>query len=93
MYDDAPPLKVWGYAGLAVFSLLFLFLSYCYMGFGPYAKELKKSNLGLQAALFENNTKDTSSLSVVVVGSSLLERALVDPREIEKASLNEQTAG
>jgi len=85
MYDEAPPVKVFGYAGLAVFSLLFLFLSYCYMGFGPYSKELKKSKVGLQAALFENNTKDTSSLSVVVVGSSLLERALVDPREIEKA--------
>ena len=90
MYDDAPPLKVWAYSGLAVFSLLFLFLSYCYMGFGPYAKELKKSNLGLQAALFENNSKDTTSLSVVVVGSSLLERALVDPRDIEKA-ISEQT--
>ncbi len=90
MYDEAPPVKVFGYAGLAVFSLLFLFLSYCYIGFGPYSNELKKSNLGLQAALFENNSKDTSSLSVVVVGSSLLERALVDPREIEKA-ISEQT--
>ena len=90
MYDEAPPVKVWGYTGLAVFSLLFLFLSYCYTDFGPYSKELKKSNLGLQAALYENNSKDTSSLSVVVVGSSLLERALVDTREIEKA-ISEQT--
>ena len=90
MYDEAPPLKVWGYTGLAAFSLLFLFLSYCYMGFGPYSKELKKSKEGLQSALFENNSKDTSALSVVVVGSSLLERALVDPRDIEKA-ISEQT--
>src|SRR5688572_7436607 len=85
MHNEAPPVKVWGYTGLAAFSLLFLFLSYCYMGFGPYSKELKKSNVALQTALFENNSKDTSALSVVVVGSSLLERALVDPREIEKA--------
>jgi hypothetical protein len=90
MYDEAPSIKVWGYTGLAVFSLLFLFLSYCYMGFGPYSRELKKSKPALQTALYENNSKDTSSLSVVVVGSSLLERALVDPREIEKA-ISEQT--
>ena len=43
MYDEAPSVKVWGYTGLAVVSLLFLFLSYCYMGFGPYSNELKKA--------------------------------------------------
>lgn len=90
MYDDIPPLKVWAYTALAGFSMLFLFLSYCYTGIGPYERELKKSNAGLEAALFENNSKDTSAVSIVVVGSSLLERALVDPREVEKA-ISEKT--
>jgi hypothetical protein len=90
MHDDAPPLKVWAYTALAVFSALFLFLSYCYTEVGPYAKELKKGKAGLEAALFENNSKDTSAISVVVVGSSLLERALVDPKEVEEA-ISKQT--
>ena len=86
MYEDVPPLKVWAFTAVAALGLLFLFLGYCYNGYySPYSKELKKGKVSLPAALIENNMKDTSSVSVVVVGSSLLERALVDPEEVEKA--------
>lgn len=85
MYDDVPPLKVWIYTAIAALSALFLFLSYCYTGIGPYSKVLKESHSSLETALMENNSKDTSALSVVVIGSSLLERALADPREVAQA--------
>ena len=85
MYDDVPPLKVWVYTAIAAFSALFLFLSYCYTGVGPYSKVLKESHSSLEAALMENNSKDTSALSVVVIGSSLLERTLADPSDVAKA--------
>lgn len=84
MYEDAPPLKVWAFTALAAFILLFLFLSYCYTDIGPYVKVLEESNASLEKALIEN-TQDTSALSVVVIGSSLLERALADPKEVEQA--------
>lgn len=89
MYEDVPPLKVWAYTAIAAFSMLSLFLSYCYTGVGPYVKVLKQSNTNLEAALMENNARDTSARSVVVVGSSLLERALSDPREIQTAIFNQ----
>jgi hypothetical protein len=85
MYEDAPPLKVWAFTALTAFVLLFLFLSYCYTGIGPYGKVLEESNSRLETALIENNIKDTSALSVVVIGSSLLERALADPKDVERA--------
>ena len=85
MYDQVPPLKVWIFTALAAFAMLFLFLSYCYTGVGPYVKLLKESNSSLEKALIENNAKDTSALSVVVIGSSLLERALADPKDVERA--------
>lgn len=85
MYEDAPPFKVWAFTALAAFILLSLFLSYCYTGIGPYVKVLQESNASLERALIENNIKDTSALSVVVIGSSLLERALADPKEVERA--------
>ena len=84
MYEDAPPLKVWTLTALAAFILLFLFLSYCYTDIGPYVKIVRESNTSLEKALIEN-TQDTSALSVVVIGSSLLERALADPKEVEQA--------
>lgn len=89
MYEDAPPLKVWTYSALAAFSLLFLFLFYCYSGYGPYANALEKSHKSLEEALIENNTTDTSTVSVVILGSSLLERALVDPQELEDRIVKE----
>src|SRR5690606_38035790 len=85
MHDQAPPLKVWLFIALAAFILLGLFLSYCYTGVGPYVKVLRESNSSLEKALIENNVKDTSALSVVVIGSSLLERALADPKDVERA--------
>ncbi len=90
MYEDAPPLKVWAYSALAVVSLLFLFLSFTYSGYGPYARVLKKSKRSLEAALIKNNTRDTTAISVVILGSSLTERALLDAEDIE-ASIFEQT--
>jgi hypothetical protein len=90
MYEDVPPLKVWIFTALAALSMLFLFLSYCYTGIGPYAQVLKTSRSSLEAALIENNSRDTSALSVVVIGSSLLERALADPNEVEQA-ISEKT--
>lgn len=90
MHEDVPPLKVWAFSGLAAFILFFLFLGYCYTGIGPYAKELAKGQKGLEAAFIENNIKDTSAVSIVVVGSSLLERALVNPHEIQE-TISKQT--
>src|SRR3990170_8097899 len=83
MYEDAPPLKVWAYSVSAIFSLLLLFVLFTYSGFGPYAKVLERSNKSLEDALIEIN-KDTSAISVVIVGSSLTEDALVDPKAIEE---------
>lgn len=85
MYDQAPPIKVWLFTALAAVVLLGLFLSYCYTGVGPYVKVVRESNSSLEKALIENNAKDTSALSVVVIGSSLLERALADPKDVERA--------
>jgi hypothetical protein len=82
MHEDAPPLKVWGYSISGIFSILLLFFSFTYSGYGPYAKVLERSNKSLEDALIEIN-KDTSAISVVIVGSSLTEDALVDPRAIE----------
>ena len=82
MSEEAPPLKVWAYAAVAIFSLLLLFLSYAYLGFGPYAKSLEKCHQSLEAALIENNKGDTSTVSIVILGSSLTERALLYPKEM-----------
>ena len=81
---DAPPLKVWGYSAGAAFSLLFLFLFYSYSEYGPLAKTLEAGKKNLEAALIENNTGDTAAVSVVILGSSLLESALVDSQELER---------
>ena len=90
MYEDAPPLKVWAYAAVVVFSFAFLFLSYCYAWFGPYAKVLEKCKSSLEEALIEINARDTSAISVVILGSSLTERALLDPNEIAE-HISQQT--
>jgi len=84
MHEDVPPLKVWAYSFLAIVILLLLFFSFTYSGFGPYAKVLERSNKSLEEALIEIN-KDTSAISVVIVGSSLTEDALVDPKGIEES--------
>jgi hypothetical protein len=82
MFEEAPPLKVWAYPIVAAFTILLLFLTYTYSAFGPYARVLEQSNKNLQDALIET-TRDTSALSIVILGSSLTERALFDPHEIE----------
>ena len=87
---ETPPLKVWAYSAGAACGLLFLFLFYCYSGYGPLATTLEIGKKSLQAALIENNTVDASTVSVVILGSSLLERALVDPAELE-AQIVKQT--
>lgn len=89
MREDAPPLKVWAYSAVAAFSLVSLFLGYSYSGYGPYAKILERNHSSFEDALIENNPKDTSIISVVIVGSSLTEYALSDPHEIEKEIFNQ----
>ncbi|HET6540594.1 MAG TPA: hypothetical protein VFG46_08930 [Chryseolinea sp.] len=84
MQEDAPPLKVWAYAGSTIFILLSLFLSFAYSGFGPYAKIVERSNQNLEGALMEIN-KDTSAISIVFLGSSLTEDAIEDPAALEEA--------
>jgi hypothetical protein len=83
MHEDAPPLKVWVYPVSAIVSLLLLFFSFTYSGFGPYAKTVERSKKKLEEALIEIK-KDTSAISIVIVGSSLTEDALVDPAVIEE---------
>lgn len=82
MSDEAPPLKVWIYPILAVIALIISFFSYTYSGFGPYARVADRANSELEAALAET-VKDTSAISVVILGSSLTEQALADPKEVE----------
>jgi len=82
MFEEAPPLKVWAYPIAALFLIVLLFFSYAYSSYGPYATVLEQSNKSLQAALIET-TRDTSAISIVILGSSLTERALLDPHEIE----------
>ena len=89
MYEDVPPLKVWAYSALAAFSLQFLFLFYSYSPFGPYAKVLASCHRSLTDALIENNARDTSAISVVILGSSLTEHALSNPNEIEERILKQ----
>jgi hypothetical protein len=83
MHENAPPIKVWAYSLATAFSLLFLFLFYCYSAYGPVAETSEIGKKSLQAALIENNTGDTSAVSVVIVGSSLLESAIVDSERLE----------
>lgn len=85
MHEEAPPLKVWAYCALVVFTVLFLFLFYSYSPYGPYGKALERCHRNLTDALIENNTQDTSAISVVILGSSLTERALLNPKEVEDA--------
>ena len=82
MSEEAPPLRVWAFPIVVVFTIVASFLFYAYSGFGPYAEVLKHSNESLEKALIEN-TADTSAISIVILGSSLTERALLDPRAIE----------
>src|SRR5688500_18025442 len=83
MHEDAPPLKVWAYPVSAIVGLLLLFFSFTYSAYGPYAKTVERSNKKLEEALIEIN-RDTSAISIVIVGSSLTEDALVDPLAIEE---------
>jgi hypothetical protein len=82
MAEDAPPLRVWPYPVLAASAMVALFLYYAYSSSGPYGSVVAQSNKNLEEALVEL-TRDTSNLSIVVVGSSLTEHAFPDAREIE----------
>jgi len=82
MTDEAPPLRIWLYPIPAVLTIVLLFLYYCYSSYGPYARVVALSNKNLENALIEN-TRDTSVLSIVILGSSLTEYAFVDPEGIE----------
>ena len=82
MADDAPPLLTWTFPILAGLTIVLSFLYYSYSSNGPYAKTVTLSNKNLQSALIEN-TRDTSALSIVILGSSLTEYALVDPPVLE----------
>ena len=81
MSEEAPPLKVWIFPIVAVLTIVLTFLSYAYSSYGPYRTVLELSNRSLEQSLIEN-TRDTSALSVVIVGSSLTEYALIDPKAI-----------
>ena len=82
MTEEAPPVRVWLFPILTALTLVLSFFYYCYSSFGPYATLLARSNKHLENALIET-TGDTSALSIVVLGSSLTEYALVDPRGLE----------
>ena len=82
MFEEAPPLKVWIYPIVVFVAIVLAFLFYSYSAYGPYARVLELSNRRLEKALTEN-TRDTSAISIVILGSSLTERALLDPHEIE----------
>jgi len=90
MHEDAPPLKVWAYSAGIALGFLSLFLIYAYFPFGPYAITIKRSNANLEKALIENNTSDTSVVSLVILGSSMTERGLIDPYQLAK-DLSERT--
>ncbi len=85
MDEDIPPLKVWAYSAFMALGFLSLFLGYTYSPLGPYAKIFKAYNSNFENALIDNNTRDTSAISIVILGSSLTDRALLDAGEIEQA--------
>jgi hypothetical protein len=82
MFEEAPPLRIWAFPFLVFFAIVASFLFYSYSAYGPYARVLGLSNRRLEKALIEN-TRDTSAISIVILGSSLTERALLDPYEIQ----------
>jgi hypothetical protein len=90
MTDEAPPIRVWIFPVLAALTLLLSFFYYCYSGNGPYARVVALSNRNLENALIEN-TRDTAALSIVILGSSLTEYALMDPHSLED-SISRATA-
>lgn len=80
--SEAPPLRIWLLPVLVALIIVGSFLYYCYSANGPYAKVVALSNKNLENALIEN-TSDTSAISIVILGSSLTEYALVDPHGLE----------
>jgi hypothetical protein len=82
MAEEAPPLRVWLFPIPVALILVLSFLYYCHSSGGPYARLVAMSNKSLENALIES-TSDTSALSIVILGSSLTEYALVDPRGLE----------
>jgi hypothetical protein len=82
MAEDAPSLRVWLYPLLAASILVGWFLFYTYSSDGPYGQVVSQSKKNLKNALIEL-TRDTSDLSIVIVGSSLTEHAFADVKEAE----------
>jgi hypothetical protein len=82
MAEEAPPLRTWLLPSLVASVMVVSFLYYCYSSNGPYAEVIALSNKNLENALIEN-TRDTSAISIVLLGSSLTEYALVDPHALE----------
>ena len=82
MSEEAPPLKLWVFPIFAVAIILLWFFSMPILNTGRTDRVVAQSHRNLEQALIEN-TSDTSALSIVIVGSSLTERALFDAKEIE----------
>jgi hypothetical protein len=82
MSEEVPPLRVWAFPIVVILVIAVSFFSYTYSSYGPYAKVVEQSNRNLERALIENSS-DTSAASIVILGSSLTERALLDPHAIE----------
>ena len=80
MSEEAPPLRVWLYPILAVFTIsAFVSLLLPIPAMDLMARWWRLSNKNLEKALIEN-TRDTSALSIVILGSSLTEYAFADPQ-------------
>ncbi|MGC3944201.1 MAG: hypothetical protein QM762_06730 [Chryseolinea sp.] len=82
MSAESPPLKVWILPILTVLIIVGAFFTYTYSSFGPYERVLDQSFSSLEKALDEN-ARDTSAVSLVILGSSLTEQALVDPLALQ----------
>ncbi|MEJ7644836.1 MAG: hypothetical protein WKF87_09590 [Chryseolinea sp.] len=83
MHEDAPPLRVWVFPVLAIAIILISFFSFTYSAYGPYANVIKRSNENLEASLAAL-TRDTTAISIVILGSSMTEDAIENPQAVEK---------
>lgn len=87
MSQEAPVLKVWLYAAIVFLTSLSLFVGYAYSSHGPYEEILQKSHRAMEDSLKKITQTDTAAISIVVLGSSLTEHAILDSREIEASIL------
>jgi len=82
MASEAPSLRVWLFPLLVASLLVGSFLYYSYSSNGPYGQVVSQSNRNLEKALIDI-TQDTSAISIVILGSSLTQYALIDPVGLE----------